>query len=753
MPQFNNTPGFYPNEIDNSFQPEALQQVGGAFVGLTEFGPAFSPTIVQNWDDFQKRFGGENTDYYMPYAVKGYLKYQSPAAIVRVLGTSIPSLSISGNSESHQVYGIIYKNATSQSLLGEIYSSGTMAFIGTCTSDNFSILYTASNGAVQTASGLSLNPNSTAFAPKILNTRVSSSYTYYLHGVYPWNYIASANIILSGSNTVVRQGLYDEGNLSQFNNARTTWIQSQTIGSAKHNLFKIHSLSDGDNSNNDIKISIQNVQQSANTSSTLFGTFDLLVRDFDDTDEDQIVLESYTKLNFDDSSDNYILKQIGNQYTTWNTTNQRFDKYGEYPQRSKFIRVELNTQEFPDQAVPFGFAAYPLPTTLSGSGGPYVARSLPSISTANINTNKNLYYGIKFTDYISDGLKVSLSHSLGISTQSGYYATYSLDNLGSTSLATPALVGYRKFTVPMYKGWDAINHNNYIDYTSLPTNLQSAFVDAVTICGSPEEVDASDLFVPGVSDTTVTDEIITQIETRKDIFAVIDTAGFNATISTQLTNADAIDSSYAATYYPWVRIYDPISKNSIWVPPSVGAAEAIAFTDANAFPWYAPAGTQRGSLPRINALAKNIYKDDLRDLDAHNVNAIKKVPGEPYPVIWGQKTLQKKVSALESVNVRRLLVAAKKFLNRQAHSILFENSNPDVWNRFVRETEPWFDDVKNKRGLKEFKIVADESLNTPDIIDRNIMKAQIYLVPRRSAEIIAIDFVIDRTSATITFNG
>ncbi len=754
MPQYYNNPGFYPNEIDESFLPPGPVQLGAGFIGFTEFGPAFTPVIVNNWDDFQKRFGAENVDYYVPYAVKGYLKYMSPATIIRVLGTSTPSLSVGGNSSSHYVYGLAWNNVTSQSLLGEIYSRYVMEIQPNATSSDFAIAYTGSNGStIYTASGMSLNPNSTAFVGNILNTRVSSSYTYYLHGVYPFGYVASKGIVLSGSNVVLKQGYYDEGNLTQFSNARTTWVQSQLFGSIRHDLFRVHSLSDGNNSVNDIKISIQNVQQTANTNSTNFGTFDLLVREFEDTDQDQTVLESFTKLNFNDTSDNYILKQIGNQYMTWNSTNQRFDKYGEYRQKSKYIRIELSTTDFPDSVVPFGFAAYPLPALLSGTGGPYTVRSLPSISTGNINTNKNLYYGIDFTQYISDALKVSVTHSLGVSTQSGYYATYSLNDLGSTSLSTPSYVGYRKFTAPMYKGWDAINHNDYIDYTSLRSNLEDAFIDAVTICGNPEEIDITDLFIPGISDSTVLDEVITQIETRKDVFAVIDTAGLNATISTQLTNADTIDSSYAGTYYPWLRIYDPIIQDSTWVPPSVGAAEAIAFTDANAFPWYAPAGLNRGILSRVNAIAKNLYKDDLRDLDAHGVNPIKKFPGEQYPVIWGQKTLQKKVSALESINVRRMLVGAKKFITRMARNIIFENNNREVWNRFLRESEPYFEDIKNKRGLAEFKIVCDETLNTPDVIDRNMLKAQIYLQPRRSAEIISIDFVISKTEASITFAG
>ena len=740
-------PGFVANEIDESYQAPGVGTLGACFIGFTERGPAFQPTLVDSWDDFQKRFGGENVNYYMPYALKGYLKYQNPATIIRVLGTTTYTLTIAGDA-TPQVFGILYNGANSGNLLGEIYSSGPVTMSAGGTSENFELRLSTT----ETASGLSLDPDSQNYFANILNTRVSSSYSYYVKGGYCYDYKPTQSLITSESTYITTPGIYDvDGSLTKYSNARTTWLISQPFAGLAYNLFKVHTLSDGDNSNNFVKVSIENIGKSANTESTEYGTFDLVVRIFGDTDESQTVLEAFTQLNLDPNSENYILRQIGDKYTNWNTTNERFDKFGNYPQKSKYIRIEMTSplSDVPKESLPHGFRAYPVPALVSGSS--YYVDALPTRSDSAVGGNVNKYFGIDFTKKIADALKVSMTHSLG--SGSNYYATYSINGLTSTSLDTPSYIKWRKFTVPFYKGYDSLDHNKYVNYTSLATAEENAFLVANDIVGNPEEVDVTDIFVPGVSDATVIADLITKIEGRKDVFAVVDLCDSDDTIATIMTNARVHDSSYAATYYPFLKIYDTTNEKEVVVPPSVGVAEVIAFTDSNAEPWYAPAGMRRGVLSRVVGLMKNLYKQDRKDLDSEGVNSIARFPESPNPVIWGQKTLQKKASALQSVNVRRLLIFAKKFLNRLAKNMLFENSNPETWNEFLKQANPWFDDVKNKRGLADFKIIMDSSINTPDIIDRNIMKAAVFLQPRRGGEIILINFSLDKTSAAISFSG
>lgn len=753
MPSING-PGFYANEKDQSFVAEGDETLGACFIGLTTKGPAFSPIDVKNWDDFRTRFGGENINYYMPYALKGYLKYASPATIIRPLGLSVYNLTVA-ESTSPQVYGIIYNDPTSQSLLAEIHSNNLISMTVGGQTNNFNLEF-LSDGT--TASNLSLDQNSRNYFLNILNTEVSSSKDYYVKG-YNYNLQTGYDIILSQSDAIT-VGKYDtgEGSLTKYSNARTTWITSQHFAGAIYNLMKIHNLSDGNDTNTDIKISISNIKPSANTSSTHFGSFDLAIRDFGDTDSDQTILENYKGLNLDKKSNRYIGRIIGTKYTKWNTSTNRFDKFGEYIQRSKYVRVELGSDiilnNAPQEAIPFGFRAYPLPAQISASGGSETWRSdaLFTRSQADLS-DKSVYLGIDFTRPISDALSVSLTHSLGSGSTTNYaYASYSLDGIASATLATPNLISYRKFTIPMYKGWNALDPNKYMNFDALNTAEETAFVAAINIMGNPEEVNSTDVYMPGISDSSVIDELITKVENRKDIFAVIDTAPLGATISTQLSNADNFDSSYASTYYPWLRLYDVNIEDSIWIPPSVGVAEAIAFNDNVADPWWAPAGFRRGVLTSINGLRTNLYASDRKELNDAGVNPISKFPGFDNPVIWGQKTLTKKSSALESVNVRRLLIDLKKFTNKKGKDILFENSNPESWGEFINEIEPYLENIKLKRGLTEYKLVMDETINTPDLIDRNIMIAQIYLQPRRSAEILLIDFVIDRSASAIQFS-
>jgi hypothetical protein len=470
------------------------------------------------------------------------------------------------------------------------------------------------------------------------------------------------------------------------------------------------------------------------------------------------ILESIPNLTLDPTSDNYIARIVGDKYRVWDSTSQRFTNYGTYPNNSKYIRVELDTNlsYVPALAIPLGFKMPPVPCWPTGLNIGMECDQLPTMALADVGSDKKKYYGLNFTKNFYDALNVSVSHSVtGSSSVAGILpcTSYSIYGLSSTSLTDASLIGFRKFTVPMYKGFDALYKTITTNYNNLYAGLERGFLDAVDIVGNTEEIDNKDLFVPGVSDSTVISEIITQVEDRKDIFAVVDSVQRTDTVSTQLTTADAYDSSYIGTYYPWAEIYDGVLQKSIWVPPSVLLAEVLAFNDKVADPWWAPAGMKRGTLPRVQRLAKNLTRNDLRDLDRHSVNPIRRISNEGF-VVWGQKTLQKRKTALESINVRRLLVHAKKFVSFVAKGIVFELSVPDTWNSFVNQVTPFFDNIKNKRGLAEFKVVMDETTNTPDIIDRNIIKGQIYLQPRRAGEIIIVDFIIDKVNnSEVTFTG
>ena len=216
-----------------------------------------------------------------------------------------------------------------------------------------------------------------------------------------------------------------------------------------------------------------------------------------------------------------------------------------------------------------------------------------------------------------------------------------------------------------------------------------------------------------------------------------------ATVTQQVTN---IDSNYTSTYWPWVRIINPSKNIPIWVPPSVTVPGALAFNDVVAAPWYAPAGLGRGGLNSVIGTYKNLSQSNRDTLYEARVNPIANFPNEGI-VIWGQKNLQARPSALDRVNVRRLLITVKKFIASSTKYLVFEQNTSATRTRFTSIVNPYLEQVRAQQGLSAFKVVMDESNNTPNIIDQNIMYGQIFLQPTRTAEFIILDFNIQPTGA------
>jgi len=213
------------------------------------------------------------------------------------------------------------------------------------------------------------------------------------------------------------------------------------------------------------------------------------------------------------------------------------------------------------------------------------------------------------------------------------------------------------------------------------------------------------------------------------------------------------NSSYGSIYYPWVKVRDAVNSTDLWVPPSVAALGAMAYTDRVQAPWFAPAGFNRGGLSSgvaglpVVATALKLFKDDRDDLYEVNVNPIANFPNEGV-VVFGQKTLQVERSALDRINVRRLLIFLKRGVSRIASRVLFEPNVPNTWNNFKNQAIPFLDEVKSRFGLTDYKLVLDESTTTPDLIDQNIMYAKLFLKPARAIEYIALDFIITNTGAS-----
>jgi hypothetical protein len=337
--------------------------------------------------------------------------------------------------------------------------------------------------------------------------------------------------------------------------------------------------------------------------------------------------------------------------------------------------------------------------------------------------------------------------------------------------------GYNRFTVPLYGGFNGLNirqkepfnNTDLADGTDVANYGHYSVRRAIDAIGDPEVAEYNLMALPGIWDEPLTNHMIEVCEARGDSLAVIDLkTGFYAetentnsvsanlgSVATAVTNLRnrKLNSSYGCAYYPWVQIRDTISNSLLWAPPSIVALGTFSSAQKKSELWFAPAGFTRGGLTEGSAglpviqTRERLTSKNRDDLYEANINPIATFPSEGI-VIFGQKTLQVTPSALDRINVRRLMIFVKKEISRMATTILFDQNVQATWDRFLNKVNPFLRSVQARLGLTDFKVVLDETTTTPELIDRNILYAKIFLKPARAIEFIALDFVITNTGAS-----
>ena len=363
--------------------------------------------------------------------------------------------------------------------------------------------------------------------------------------------------------------------------------------------------------------------------------------------------------------------------------------------------------------------------------------------------------------------------------KSGSYADGTSLTANSGAVSGVLDSGYNRFTVPMYGGFDGVdikeldpfaNRNlegTPTDSTNYVFNSIRRSIDSVA---NPEEVEMNLAAIPGLTQEGLTTHLIRTCEDRADALAVVDLPNSfqpreeatsldrlntTSTIRTLINGlrSRGLNTSYGCTYYPWVRARDPINGAFVWLPPSVPAIGTFSSSQRKTQVWFAPAGFNRGGLTEGSAgipvidVAHQLRRQDRDDLYSANINPIAKFPAEGI-VIFGQKTLQVTPSALDRINVRRLMIFVKKRISQIAATLLFDPNVQQTWLRFTSQVNPFLANVKTNFGLTDYRVVLDSTTTTPDLVDRNILYAQIFLKPARAIEYIAIDFNITRTGAS-----
>jgi len=435
--------------------------------------------------------------------------------------------------------------------------------------------------------------------------------------------------------------------------------------------------------------SSDNIRWEIVTPNTSSGTFTLLIRQGSDNQTTPSVLETWSNLSLDPFSPNYIEAVIGNQVQSVNTSDTTYyvQSVGGYTNKSRYVRIKS--------------VNFPTPNYLNSLG--------------NITSASN---GTPFDTFIP------------------------LAGSGSFGGATGRNV--------------TIDGAAFYNSTTSGTNIQglsaAAYTTSIQLLGNEDDYKFNILTTPGLTTANAPSQItslVTTCQNRGDAIAVIDVAAYGATVNTVKTNASAYNNSYATTYWPWLQTIDPDTGKQVFVPASTMIPGVYAYNDSVAEPWFAPAGINRGGLGTVVQAERRLSQADRDSLYVSNVNPIATFPGTGV-VVYGQKTLQKAASALDRVNVRRLLIALKGYISQVANNLVFEQNTTATRNNFLAQVNPYLESVQQRQGLYAFKVVMDDSNNTPDVIDRNQLVGQIYLQPTKTAEFILLDFNILPTGATFS---
>ena len=386
------------------------------------------------------------------------------------------------------------------------------------------------------------------------------------------------------------------------------------------------------------------------------------------------------------------------------------------------------------------------------------------------------YYGS--TDSNGTNIDFDLEDKVWGTTNSKFYAQGTYVSTGS--LLSPTLSGsipsiydavnestyvrLRKFVLGFQGGfegqWPAIPINvggnitagntQGLDCTNINSPGSIAYKQSIAAIGNPDEFDINLIVTPGIfreQHSYVTELVINMCETRQDCFYIMDNVVFPSSnqtvglIDAAINSVATIDSNYVGTYYPWVKILDTNTNKIISVPPSVVLPAVYAANDNSAAEWYAPAGLNRGGIPTAVQVLDRVTHSERDTLYEGRVNPIAAFPGQGI-CVWGQKTLQIAPSALDRINVRRLLINLKKFIASSSNYLVFEQNVASTRNRFLSIVTPYLESVQQRNGIYAFQVKMDAENNTPDLIDRNILYGQIYIQPTRTAEFIILDFNI-----------
>ena len=722
------SPGVFSNEVDTSFLPAAIGDIGAVVVGPTVKGPALPPTVVSSFSEYQAIFGDvfkSGSSYYSyltSLTAQNYLKNGNALTVVKVAGAGFSGANAVVSSSANpynqgggEVHSASISLILTQALVGvggshlahhssmsitDVNTTGTAgltthfvfahpASASLSSSIEASIGWNTGFRAVGSRKIFVHSGSSATLSARNLANAINSHSIHNLPITASWDAaseIVSCSFSVAGTNSKFgtpgafgRKKTTGGGNTSGLANttlhisssgnnvngtpsgsvpfithsggavaAERAILSTQFQGGTDKTptiAFQLNTIGDGTylnnqniagsiNGKNDLLVngSKDNIRFEIVSTNNKKGTFTLVIRQGNDTTKRKSVLETFTNISLDPTANNYIAKAIGDSYLT--VAGTAADPYltytGEYPQKSKYVYVS-------------------------------------SVDTT--------------PDYLDENGIIRLSSQSG-SLPAGY---------GSGSRSGSKNGGFAggsdgTITHPQ-KFYDDIADANTQGFNLGTTAVKDQYLKALNLLANADEYDFNLLMIPGIirsfgNHTAVVTKAVDVCESRGDAFCLFDLVGYGDSIANVKTEARGEDSNYAATYWPWVMTNEPQIGRNVWVPPSAVVAGMYAFNDQVAHEWFAPAGLNRGTLDTVSQAERKLTQGNRDELYNTNVNPIATFPGQGV-VVFGQKTLQKKSSALDRVNVRRLLIRVKKFIAASSRFLLFEQNNAQTRQRFL----------------------------------------------------------------------
>jgi phage tail sheath protein FI len=692
MATFTVSPGVSISELDRTFLTGQPSQAGAAIIGPTVKGPWETPTIVTSYSQYVGLFGdsfisgGINYSYLTSISAYNYFNYGGSSLLVaRVAsGSFTPAISSINSSTA----------LTSASLNVDLTYIEANITAAPDTSESLNInginlIFTGSN---ETNSSTQIFINTASFSDPIIGVE---DYVFSSSAVLAFSssitlYTSSlqfiSSSIFSSTNLLLTSttpnGL--TGNSYYVISGSTT---SYFTGGTNISSFTLETISEG--------IIMNNSGSTGANGTLLSGSLD------------NVRIET-TNVNTTNGTFTLLVRQ-GNDTSIQKSILETFSDLSLDPNSNRYISKVIGDQKL----------KYSNITNQMELTGNYPNNSMyirvknvitptPNYLNSNGNISNNLYSG-------SLPFNQNESFSTATGTVASNVGTTMYDNIGVTT-----------------QGLIANDYNNMINLLSNQSSYQFNV-----------------LFTPGLINNHHTSQISTIIsntQNRADNLYILDLIGYDGTVATIVPEANSRDTSYAASYWPWVRIICPATGKRVWVPASTVIPGVYAFNDKISAPWFAPAGINRGGLSTVLQSQFQLTQGQKDTLYSNNINPLATLPKNGV-VVFGQKTLQKQQSALDRINVRRLLIELKNYIRQIADTIVFEQNTSQTRGFFFKKVNPFLEGIQQKQGLYAYKIIMDDSNNGPAVIDQNQLIGQIYIQPTRTAEFISLDFILLPTGA------